>query len=256
MDSTDFAVFLVERMRISAVTKKIDLASAVVFFYDYLLTIGMEVKYIWPGPLTGMKVLYFLQRYLPFIDTVWIAVQVNFAPNMDAKTCMTMNGVGRSLMCLGLTLSELVLTFRAWAVWNRDRVLTFALPILFVGCFLPPVVIFGIFIGTTKFIGLPPPSTGCVQIGGDPIITINWILLLVWDALILILMVIPAIKAYRYRGNSALYRVVYGEGIVYYFYLFMLSTINIVLLRLNIDESYRFMLTSYAMLVPPRCLVF
>ncbi|CAA7270798.1 unnamed protein product [Cyclocybe aegerita] len=203
MDNADFAVFLVEGMRISAVTKvllaiqpfalmltlstfcptqKIDLASAVVFFYDYLLTIGMEVKYIWPGPLTGMKVLYFLQRYLPFIDTVWIAVQVNFAPNMDAKTCTTLNGVGRSLMCLGLTLSELVLTFRAWAVWNRDRVLTFALPILFVGCFLPPAVIFGIFIGTTKFIGLPPPSTGCVQIGGDPIITINWILLLVWDA--------------------------------------------------------------------------
>ncbi|KAJ3500461.1 hypothetical protein NLJ89_g9784 [Agrocybe chaxingu] len=78
----------------------------------------------------------------------------------------------------------------------------------------------------------------CFKLAGNDIglITVACILLLIWDA---------AIKAYRYRGNLALYRVVYSEGIIYYFYLFGFSVVNIALLRLGaVDTSYSFMLTS------------
>jgi hypothetical protein len=40
------------------------------FLYDYLITLGMEVDLVWSSKWTFMKVLYFAQRYLPFVDAV------------------------------------------------------------------------------------------------------------------------------------------------------------------------------------------
>jgi hypothetical protein len=33
------------------------------FAYDYLLTLDDEVRYIWRRPVTGIKMLYLVQRY-------------------------------------------------------------------------------------------------------------------------------------------------------------------------------------------------
>ncbi|CAA7270799.1 unnamed protein product [Cyclocybe aegerita] len=237
MDSVDVAL-----MQVSIRAKMVDLASAVVFLWDYLLTIGMEVTYIWPSPWTGMKVIYFTQRYLPFIDTLWIAVQGN---QLRAK----------------YKRSYLPGNERRWEVsdvlWIGFIGANFNIPSMgrlgpASGAYHPSAnPLLGLLDSSSNnswtirphngMSQLPPPLSGCVLVRGDPIVTVAWILLLVWDAIILTLMVIPAIKAYRYRGNSALYKVVYGEGIIYYFYLF----VNIVLLRLEaVDTSYRFMLTS------------
>ena len=43
-------------------------AGAAMFLYDYFLTVGMEVDLVWSSKWGFMKVLYVLQRYLPFVD--------------------------------------------------------------------------------------------------------------------------------------------------------------------------------------------
>jgi hypothetical protein len=48
--------------------------SSVVFIYDYLLTLDTEVEQIWKAPWTTLKVAYLLQRYLPFLDTVFLSI--------------------------------------------------------------------------------------------------------------------------------------------------------------------------------------
>ena len=44
------------------------------FIWDYILTFQMEVDLVWKSKWTLMKGLYLFQRYLPFIDTVWLVV--------------------------------------------------------------------------------------------------------------------------------------------------------------------------------------
>ena len=44
------------------------------FVWDYILTFRMEVDLVWKSKWTLMKGLYLFQRYLPFIDTVWLIV--------------------------------------------------------------------------------------------------------------------------------------------------------------------------------------
>ena len=44
------------------------------FVWDYIITFRMEVDLVWKSKWTFMKALYLFQRYLPFIDTVWLIV--------------------------------------------------------------------------------------------------------------------------------------------------------------------------------------
>ena len=42
------------------------------FAYDYLLTLGDEIKYIWRRPVTGIKILYLILRYgVAFAELVY-----------------------------------------------------------------------------------------------------------------------------------------------------------------------------------------
>jgi hypothetical protein len=43
-----------------------------IFLWDYIITFGMEVDLVWKSKWTFMKGLYLFQRYLTFIDPVWV----------------------------------------------------------------------------------------------------------------------------------------------------------------------------------------
>jgi hypothetical protein len=48
------------------------------FIWDYILTFRMEADLVWKSKWNFMKGLYLFQRYLPFIDTVWLVVYRQF----------------------------------------------------------------------------------------------------------------------------------------------------------------------------------
>jgi len=49
-------------------------AACTLFIWDYLLTFRMEVDLVWKSKWNFMKGLFLFQRYLPFIDTVWLVL--------------------------------------------------------------------------------------------------------------------------------------------------------------------------------------
>ncbi|CAA7265648.1 unnamed protein product [Cyclocybe aegerita] len=199
---------LIERLRVLMVVKSVDLAATVIFLWDYLLTFGMEVRYIWPGKWTFVKIIFLIQRYVPFLDIMWYGMHVSFGSNLTNEFCTRVNYVGKGLMLLGFVCSEVVLVFRIWAVWNRHHIMTILLPILFAACWIPPTVFLVEFIRSVRF----------ANTHGYPC------------------------RQGFYRGHSTLFRTVYGEGIIYYFYLFALSTINILLnFNPSIAIPYRFL---------------
>jgi len=52
------------------------------FFWDFILTFGMEVDLVWKSKGNFMKWLYLFQRYLPFTDimVVYITCQSDVFP--------------------------------------------------------------------------------------------------------------------------------------------------------------------------------
>ncbi|CAA7263750.1 unnamed protein product [Cyclocybe aegerita] len=243
MDAVNATAREIEEFETFTRAAMVDVAACALFVFDYLLTFGMEVQYVWLRPWTPMKVIYFLQCYLPFIDTVWLEVQLRFTESPSIKACTQLRIAAVSLMFVGLATSELILALRVWAVWNQSAIVTILLPILFAACWLPHIPILYFFLNSYKFaVPPPPPLFGCVAVAASEIVFVNWVLLLLWDTLVLLLMLIPAFHAYSLNGTSALYYIIYTEGILYYFCIFAMSTINIVLLHIrSIAIEYRFM---------------
>ncbi|EDR01502.1 uncharacterized protein LACBIDRAFT_333151 [Laccaria bicolor S238N-H82] len=138
-----------------------DVAGAAMFLYDYFLTVGMEVDLVWSSKWGFMKVLYILQRYLPFVDAAILCFLHQFSTTISPSTCSVVE-----------KLRGLILTLRAWAVWRRDGRLGTALSILFVATVSFPA----------RFTIPYPEFQGCFITGSNRMVYINWVILMIYEA--------------------------------------------------------------------------
>lgn len=206
-----------------------DVVGATMFLYDYLLTLGMEVDLVWSSKWTFMKVLYLAQRYLPFVDAVALCLLNQLSTTIDPTTCKIVEKARGVLMIAGISLSELVLTLRVWAVWGRSSRVGLTLSILFFLAFSSSFVVSGFFLSSLQFVKKPFPAfQGCFMTNASRVVYLNWVILMAYEAAILVMMVIPGISAYRLGGDTVLHAIVYRDGVIVYIYLFALSTVNVI----------------------------
>ncbi|PFH49127.1 hypothetical protein AMATHDRAFT_148369, partial [Amanita thiersii Skay4041] len=99
--------------------------------YDHLLTLHLEVKHIWSRRLNVVVALYYFMRYFTYVEFILIDYRLSFlfkfvrnehSPLLHARPLQT--------ICV-LMLTIAILALKVWAIWERDRRLTYALPIMF-----------------------------------------------------------------------------------------------------------------------------
>jgi len=163
---------------------------------------------------------------------------------LTKATCAKIYPLISVLTMCGLAASEMLLTLRTWAVWNRNKRLTIILSILFVLVWGAAFVILVIYLKSVTFVDPPFPGfEGCILAHSNIAFFYLWFHIITWDTLTLVLILVPAVRAYRYGGNSALMTSVYREGIVYYIYLFVLSFVNIIL-GITLPMQYQHLLAT------------
>ncbi|KAF8148278.1 hypothetical protein B0H34DRAFT_737686 [Crassisporium funariophilum] len=213
-------------------------AACSMFLWDYLITLGMEVELVWSSKWTSIKVLYIVQRYLPFIDMFYFTLQYQFGHNLSTTDCRRIASAVGYLYNVGFASSELLLALRAWAVWHHNRRLAVIMGVAYVLFWLPDFGYMYLFLRSVQF-GTPPyPGfIGCWVTKGNPILAYCWLVLIVWDAFVLVLMAIPGIKTYmrtvhpnRLGTHETLQDIIYRDGLIFYIYLFILSTIQIIVI--------------------------
>ncbi|KDR65879.1 hypothetical protein GALMADRAFT_1217888 [Galerina marginata CBS 339.88] len=206
-----------------------DLAASTVIIYDIILTLETECALVWRADWNFIKALYIFQRYLPLIDTVYLTLMYQMEGGLSKSHCRNLYYGAGWLMAAGFASSELILTLRAWAVWNRNRRLTIILPILWVIVWSPVIGVMVPFLRSIE-IGDPPYPAfpGCFVLSCGPLLAICFVMLTVWDTLMLGLILVPGIRTYQSGANSRLFDVVYRDGVIYYIYIFVLSIFNVV----------------------------
>ncbi|KAF8148277.1 hypothetical protein B0H34DRAFT_737676 [Crassisporium funariophilum] len=237
------AALLAELQRVNLITL-FDIAACSMFLWDYLITIGMEVELVWKSQWTPMKVLYLVQRYLPFVDTLWLTVHLQLGNNMSVSDCGHILSAVCYMYVFGIAASEMILTLRTWAVWNRNRRLAIIFVITYLMVWVPDIGYMTMFLRSLKF--EPPPYEGfrgCFLIDGNKVVFMCWVVVIIWDAFVLALMLISGYRAYRDGGNSALVQNVYRDGLIFYIYLFVLSGVNIIVI-LTLPPGYIILLAS------------
>jgi len=173
---------LVRALQIMRLVTTFDVASSTIFIWDYILTFSMEVDLVWKSEWNFMKGLYLLQRYLPFIDTIWLVLYHQTGESLTDTACKRVYHASAVISVIGLAASEMVLTLRTWAVWHRNKRLSIILPVLYILFWGPAFVILGIFLKSITFGDPPYPGfTGCLLIHANKYLVLLWLLLIVWD---------------------------------------------------------------------------
>ncbi|KZT57379.1 hypothetical protein CALCODRAFT_483194 [Calocera cornea HHB12733] len=214
------------------ITNFFTIASFTVFVYDWILTLPMEIKYVWPAPWSWGKTLFLLTRYLALIDTsVIIPRQLGY--NLSTDNCQLLYQWSTWSMVIGVAIADIILAMRTWAIWSKSRPWGFALAFAW-------VAVYGITVGTMGkgMSGLafgPPPDPalrGCfiVAAGDIGILFIGFVVIMVFDLFTFTATAIKGIDHLR-RGDSALVSVLYRDGLLFSAILCVISVLNIIVLE-------------------------
>ncbi|ESK91874.1 hypothetical protein Moror_10486 [Moniliophthora roreri MCA 2997] len=217
-------------IQFNRIASYVDLAAAFLQFYDVAINLDLEIQYIWTSNWSPFKVLYILQRYMPFIDVICLVSYLHLG-TLDTHRCSQIYLVTGWFFCIGMVCSELVLTLRIYAVWHRSTRVAIGLGIFFFGCFVPVFVHFDAHARHSRFLTVPMPSApGCLVSGGVNTLWIDWMMLLIYDTGAFIMMLIPGIQAYQIGGYSQLFKVIYRDGILYFALISLVSLVNIIVI--------------------------
>ncbi|KDR75682.1 hypothetical protein GALMADRAFT_248296 [Galerina marginata CBS 339.88] len=204
-----------------------DVAASTVFAYDWLITLSMEIELIWRSRWNFIKILFLLQRYLPFLDTCFLELYRQLA-FLTVKQCQRVPFYYGFLYITGFVLSEALLGIRVWALWNREKRLSILLPIVFVAIWVPIYYAMYKYVDSLKYAQEPFSGfRGCFIIEAKEYLIWAWVGLLLWNFVTLSLTLIHGIRSYRSGITSRLASVIYRDGAYYYLYLFIFSILNI-----------------------------
>jgi len=208
----------------------LDVASAALLVYDFILTFQSEVTLIWPSKWNVVKVLFFLTRYLPFID-MSLVLFYQTKTNIDVQTCQMTYFPAGWLIVVGITIAEIILMVRTWAIWGRSRRIAIFLGVACASALIPVLVIEHYFLKSLVFSPYPNPATpGCLLTAGSPVIAVSFIIVILFETFVLILTLIKGVQHYRVAGNRGFVAVLYRDGILFYIYLFIISLVNLIVI--------------------------
>ncbi|KAI0342229.1 hypothetical protein BDW22DRAFT_1429098 [Trametopsis cervina] len=198
--------------------------------YDYLLNVNKEVTLMWPMRFGFVKILFFLTRYMPFVD-VTLVLYYQLKENITAQTCERLYTSAGWMIVIGISIAEAILVVRTWAIWGQGKRMACILAAVFVVCLTPVLVIEHIFLQSVAFSPHPGRATpGCLLSGGSSIIAVSFAIVILFETFVLILTLIKGVQHYRWGGYRGVVAVFYRDGVLFYLYLLGMSVINLIVI--------------------------
>jgi len=220
--------------------QSLTVAGMVIVIFDWLLTFEMEVSHIWQAPWNVKKVLYILSRYVPFV-AIAIAVMIFFVSGevVPVKTCRSLFLCAAVLFYIGEAIADLIFTLRTWVVCGRNKKLGIGLVVFYVATWCVVILVpFGLYVRSVVYApSLVPRLVGCTGQGRSTLFSASFAGAMVFNIVMLLLMATRAISSQRLGTSSGLTKVVYHDGIIYYVYAFVFSSLTFFML-LKLPEDY------------------
>ncbi|KAH7102235.1 hypothetical protein BKA62DRAFT_829585 [Auriculariales sp. MPI-PUGE-AT-0066] len=205
--------------------------------WDIIITLGDEVEYIWlhPGQTLG-KTLFFLNRYLPPLDlAILINTYVNFG--IDRSLCLPWFSIDNWLSAVSLTIVDIILLLRAYALWNRNTHILILLIAMLVLCTLATSAAVLYVTLEAFFVEMPGNVRPCVTAFAEVnVVQAVWGSTILFDTTVVILTLIKVVPSIRDSISSNLFQTMYEAGFLCFGILFCASTSNLLVFALAPDE--------------------
>ncbi|KAF9039338.1 hypothetical protein BJ165DRAFT_381518 [Panaeolus papilionaceus] len=102
----------------------------VTLVYDYILTIDKEVEHVWPCPWSWGVILFYINRYIPFVE-LSLSIVSKFH-SMTLSECAHIGITTFWFMVFGNLISTVIVVMRTYALWSRKKVIKWVLTMLVV----------------------------------------------------------------------------------------------------------------------------
>ncbi|KAF7974356.1 hypothetical protein HWV62_12308 [Athelia sp. TMB] len=187
--------------------------SACVLVYDYFLTFDSEVTLIWGEPWKTLKILFLLSRYLPFVDTVLVFLDHFLLSSQNG--CSALSTAEGLMFAIGSCITEYIFAVRTWAMWGFDRKVGVCLLVLYIGTWLPDIVITILFGRSIEYLPPNPVAHGCNEASGNVTIVFaqSGVLIAYWITLIGF-MVAKGGSPLKPLFKEGLFNILYRDGLV------------------------------------------
>ncbi|KAG2014256.1 hypothetical protein CC2G_011091 [Coprinopsis cinerea AmutBmut pab1-1] len=207
----------------------------VLLVYDYLLTFDLEIEFVWKSRWNAVKVLFLLTRYLPFLELLPLINYVFMDGEWWYQCETTYRAIGW-MQVIGVICAEVLLSIRIWAVWDRSRRVGIFLTLFALVSFGLLMGLANIYFQSVRYFKLPQPhGHHClsIRVGNNLYIVSLWVIILIYDTVLISLLVVRGIPCLRAALNCfRLQNAVFRYGLIYYFYLFVLTVMNVVIMLL------------------------
>ncbi|KLO15293.1 hypothetical protein SCHPADRAFT_275542 [Schizopora paradoxa] len=236
-------------------------ASVALLVYDYLLTLREEVRFMWMRRMTFGKMLFFLNRYLPFATGFFSIYSYTLTLHTGFTACRNYHIAASALAYFSFVVSLAVLFTRTYAVWGASKVINNSL-----------IAIFVCFVGTTSYglsvyvRGATPVQLsdlpfaafhrGCVIFFANDLIWIDCVVLAVMETLAVGLLIAKSFMNRNHghsQSNSRLLDVMVRDGVGYYVCNIAITTASVVVLRRSSPFLRDFMLITQGILENIMC---
>jgi len=156
----------------------------------------------------------------------------NVGSNLSVGMCRMMYNITGWMFLWGIGIAELILIIRTWAIWGRDKRIGLGLCAGFLSLWIVNSYFLNKFLTSLQFEpaqAISPSLKGCLPIAGGNVLFIDFVLLMVFETIVLGLTVVKMVHTSR-RSTSPIMRSLYRDGIFFYIYLFAISLVNVVVL--------------------------
>ncbi|KAJ8074866.1 hypothetical protein PM082_019193 [Marasmius tenuissimus] len=208
------------------------MASAVLFLYDYLLTFSDEIDYIWSSRrLSPTTVSFFFSRYSALATAIMTLIP--FTKTLQGDRFATI------LRMVAIVSSEAIVAIRTWAIWSNSKRMFCILSALAIACLAPSIAVVIVGVVSSQDRVLVPKTMewklGCTtvlsQIGNVYIVPYS--MAIFFESVNLALSLARILRWRRNipsMGRASLIDTLYRDGINYFSWMIVLSSVNIAII--------------------------
>ncbi|KAJ8079151.1 hypothetical protein PM082_013439 [Marasmius tenuissimus] len=228
-------------------------AALVILVYDYFLTLGEEIHYVWTKSRWNLPtILFFVVRYLVFIPA-GVTYHRHISHSIPMEDCKAWTKAAAYSNVGVIVIIEIVLSLRAWVLWDRSKkvALCLALTILMlvaIGFHKIATIQAAQTAFSIEYYNLsgrcPPEFSGMDGDSGNNALSTGFMLIVVYESVVLVLTLIRAyqqgceqnqrfrsyiFQAFRGRWSGSRFMDSFiSQGVAYNCIILVWSTANII----------------------------
>ncbi|KAJ7354507.1 hypothetical protein DFH08DRAFT_855070 [Mycena albidolilacea] len=210
----------------------------VLYMYDYFATLDQEVELVWFKPMSFMKLLFFLNRYLPIVcGIISASIYLDESPatlTASVRLCGQWFKFQAATTLAALGVIQAILVIRIWAIYARHKPLLIFLGVF--GCFQLAATATIMGISVTQGVPLSEPEPGLFVCGitTPPYLAAYWIPILTFEFTLFALTLIKGVQNFRRtnvsvlsgQSGQAILNILVRDSVIYFFIIAAVYTGN------------------------------